>query len=211
MCWNTSHSACGSRALVGSSKTRICASAHEGTGEGDLLPLADAEFLTFVEPLAQDRVVAVAQPDDGLVRAGVSRGRLRWPESLRRAVHVAEADVLADRELILGEVLEDHAHAGVAGRPGRGRAGRCRPALCGPQLGSYRRQSSLTKVVLPEPLAPTKAVTSTGTDGQRDVLEGGAVGAGVAERHVLEVISLRIRRRQRRGLRRSTPHEAPRT
>ena len=34
--------------------------AHEGARQGDLLPLADAQLLAVLEPLAQDRVVAAA-------------------------------------------------------------------------------------------------------------------------------------------------------
>ena len=47
--------------------------AHEGARQRHLLPLADRELLAVLEPLAQHRVVAGAQPLDDLVRAGLTR------------------------------------------------------------------------------------------------------------------------------------------
>ena len=50
--------------------------AHEGAGQRDLLPLAHAQLLAVVEPLAQHGVVAVAQAADDVVGAGVAGGGL---------------------------------------------------------------------------------------------------------------------------------------
>ena len=102
--------------------------AHEGAGERDLLPLADAQLLAVLEPLAEQRVVAVAQAADDLVGAGVAGGGLdgRVVSGASAQVDVAHADVLARRELVLGEVLEDHAHLAAQARRRRSCAGRRR-------------------------------------------------------------------------------------
>ena len=42
---------------------------HEGSGQGDFLPLADTQFRAVLEPLAQDRGVALGQSRHDLVGA----------------------------------------------------------------------------------------------------------------------------------------------
>jgi len=38
--------------------------AHEGAGQGHFLPLANAQLLPVLEPLSQNRIIAMRQPTD---------------------------------------------------------------------------------------------------------------------------------------------------
>src|SRR5207248_11439655 len=53
-----------------------------------------------------------------------------------------------------------------------------------PASGMYKPARSLASVVFPDPLGPTSATTSPGMDGNRQIVERGAICAAVGERHV---------------------------
>ena len=108
--------------------------AHEGARERDLLPLPARELGAVLEPAAERRL----EP---------ARQRRRRPRSAPPALHraldarlvvevldAADADVLADLELVLVEVLEDDADArgGARRDPRRARSlpsSRMRPSV----------------------------------------------------------------------------------
>ena len=93
-------------ALVASSRTRIGGLIEQRAGDRHALALAARER---VAALADDRVVAVGQPDDELV--GV--GRLRRSDDLfDRRVGLAVGDVVADRDREEERLVEDEADVG---------------------------------------------------------------------------------------------------
>ena len=93
--------------LVQHQDLRVARVAHEGAGEGDLLPFAARELVAALEPLAERRRESVRQLVDE--RGGT---RLVGGASQRGVVgevgDVPDADVLADRQLVGGVVLEHH-------------------------------------------------------------------------------------------------------
>jgi hypothetical protein len=81
--------------------------AQERSRQSDFLPLPDAQFLTVLEPLAQHGVVAVLQPSDELVGAGLTC-RCRDPYRVEREVDVPKSDILQSRQMVPRIVLEHH-------------------------------------------------------------------------------------------------------
>src|SRR5690606_35194546 len=86
------------------------AAAHERARERDPLPLPAGELLTLVEPAAERRIVCLGQRLDELLGPALTRGRAP-ALGVREHAYVADADVLADLELIAHEILKDDADA----------------------------------------------------------------------------------------------------
>src|SRR6185437_3928660 len=86
----------------------VGARAHEGTGQGDLLPLAAGEFAAVVEPLAELGFEAGWQAVDEVAGhalvAGLAPARL-----VLEVADIAGTDVFAHAHLVAREILEDHA------------------------------------------------------------------------------------------------------
>src|SRR5450756_302632 len=158
--------------------------AEEGPRQGHLLPLADAQLLTLLEPLAQHRVVAGGEAADDFVGAGLSRRR-HDAGIVRRPVDVADPDVLARRELVLGVVLEDHAHlaAQVAGRELAqvDAVDRDRPGLRAVEPAEELHECGLAGAVRAH-----QRDDLAGFDVQRDSVNRGPRRLGVLERHSVE-------------------------
>ena len=95
----------GARGLVEYKDLRVT---HEGSSQGDLLPLAYAQLLTLVKPSAQKGVVAVAQAQYSLVRIGITCGFLDGG-ILGVQGNISEPDVLSYSEQVLSEVLKHDA------------------------------------------------------------------------------------------------------
>ena len=163
MCSNTFHSASGSSALVGSSKTRIWASRTNARASATFCHSPTLSSSPSSNHLPSMRVVAVAQPGDDLVGAGVAGGRLDDRRVVRRrSVDVADADVLARRELVLGEVLEDDAHRPAQVDDVESRAGRSPSRVMRARLRVVETAEQLDQRGLARAVGPTSAATSPG-------------------------------------------------
>src|SRR5690606_3559731 len=84
--------------------------AHERARARDPLPLPAGELLPLVEPAAERRLVCLGQRLDELLGPALTRGRAP-ALGVREHAYVADADVLADLELIAHEILKDDADA----------------------------------------------------------------------------------------------------
>ena len=84
--------------------------AHVGAGDGDLLPFAAGQLDAVLEALADHLVVAAGQARDHLVGlAAVGGPRDAFVVGARR--DPADRDIVAGRQVVADEVLEDDAHA----------------------------------------------------------------------------------------------------
>ena len=86
--------------------------AHERARQRDLLPLPARQLDAVVEPAAE--LASRGPPASAVTTSSappLRRRRARCARSSSRCVDAADADVLAHVELILVEVLEDHADA----------------------------------------------------------------------------------------------------
>src|SRR3984957_15399578 len=84
--------------------------AHEGAGQGDVLPLTARPLAAILEPLAQLGVIARGQVLHEFRRQTLSRGAA--PALLIvEGAYVARTDIFADHHLVASEVLEDDADA----------------------------------------------------------------------------------------------------
>ena len=170
-------------------------------GQRDALPLPAREVGAARVRLGQDRVeVAVGE-------VGAARGGQRGADRRRRARRAARRCCAA---------------AARSGRsPGTPRSAATRHASSSsdadrtpsisivPDVGSYRRHSSLASVVLPAPFWPTIAIDVPAGIVRSKPSSTGARAVGVGERHVAEPDLLRARRAgddraRRRARRRST-------
>src|SRR5690606_9121648 len=92
----------------------VGARAHEGAREGDLLPLPAGQLAALFEQAAELGVVLLRHALDEFVGHALAR-RLSPALAVLEGGDVAGADVLADLELVAGEVLEDDADAAAQG------------------------------------------------------------------------------------------------
>jgi hypothetical protein len=84
--------------------------AHEGPGQGDLLPLPARQLAPVLEPLAQLRLIALRELIDEIRRQTLA-GCAAPAVLIVEGAHIARADVLADDHLVAREILEDYADA----------------------------------------------------------------------------------------------------
>src|SRR5690242_4979059 len=93
------------RRLVEDQQLRV---AHVGARNGDLLPFATRKIDAAAKTLADDLIVAVGQFPDHLVGEAAPR-RLHDPQTVVARLDAADRDVLAGRQMIADEILEDDA------------------------------------------------------------------------------------------------------
>ena len=74
--------------------------AQKYPGQRNLLPLADAEFLTILKQFAEDCFVAFGQPADNVIRSRVSR-RGYDPLVVGRKIGIPQPDILASCQVVL--------------------------------------------------------------------------------------------------------------
>src|SRR5690606_35610087 len=87
-------------------ESRTAADGRQCPGQGDLLPLTSREVLPAVVGRGENRVPAVGKLLQEVGGTGV-RERPLQGRYVRCRREVAEADVLAQRQLVAHEVLED--------------------------------------------------------------------------------------------------------
>ena len=156
--------------------------AEERAREGDALPLPHREVVAADELLAEHRC---RSPSGSAARnssapPGARRGRDRVLVVER--VGAAEADVLARRELVAHEVLEDHADV-LAPRLGGSSVGGVDAVPQHPALRRAERAGPAAWPAwsCPSRSRPTSATTSPAPQAQAHVVQGGLGAAGVAE------------------------------
>ena len=130
--------------------------AHHRAAEGELLPLPAGELLAVGEGAPEAGQEALGHLRDDGAGSGTFEGRANGVVVVETG-EVADADNLRREQLGAQEVLERGRSYGRARRRGRARRVERRRRRMRPDVGSYMRVSSLTKVVLPAPLRPTRA------------------------------------------------------
>ena len=143
-------------------------------GDRDALALPAGERQAA---LADDGLVAVGQRLDEVVRLRPAGGEL---DLLAGRVRPRVGDVLGDAWRRTGSCRRRRRRSGRAARRRRPTAGRRRRRGSRPSVGSYRRASSATRLVLPEPVGPTSATVLPAVDLEVDVAQRGGA-AVVAE------------------------------
>ena len=109
---NTSNSERASSAAVDSSRISCCASAHIGSGDGDLLPLAAREIDAGAKALADDLVVAIGKLAYDLVHQA-ARGGANDAHTVIACLEAADGDVVGSGEVIAHKILKDDADVGA--------------------------------------------------------------------------------------------------
>ena len=157
---------------------------HERARQRDLLPLAERELAAALEPAAELRLVGERELGDERGSHALLRG-LRPARLLLEGSDVADADVLADQELVADEVLEDDADA-VAER---------RDVPLG-QVGAVEDDAAAGRFVEPGeelderglagPVLSDQRQLAAGRQVEAHPLERGSIAAGIGEGDVLE-------------------------
>ena len=146
------------RGLVENENLRVT---HEGAGNREVLPLASGEIDALVEGLAENRFVAVGQPADDVMGAGLLGGGLH-ERSLVNGVDLSQADVIRSGHVVAEEVLVDDADVATIVLQ-----------VVVPQIPTVQQDATLARVVQPGQQFDERGLASTVFADYRGLLSSG--------------------------------------